>query len=84
MDNDIIDISLDFDSLDGPRNNSKSVNFGSGIELLMNGKKRESSKPTSDIAIEDLENKCLDLKTARLNCIKKEIELMENFDIYDR
>lgn len=56
MDNDIIDISLDFDSLDGPRNNSKSVNFGSGIELLMNGKKRESSKPTSDIAIEDLEN----------------------------
>ncbi len=37
-----------------------------------------------EFAIEDLENKCLDLKTARLNCIKKEIELMENFDIYDR
>ncbi len=37
-----------------------------------------------EFAIEDLENKCLDLKSARLNCIKKEIKLMENFDIYDR
>jgi hypothetical protein len=56
MDNDIIDISLDFENLDRPRNNSKSVNFGSGIELLMNGNKKDMGKQTSDIAIDDLEN----------------------------
>ena len=42
MDNDIIDISMDFDNLD---NGSKSIfgksksNFGGGIELLMNDNK---------------------------------------------
>jgi hypothetical protein len=56
MDNDIIDISLDFENLDNSSwNNSKKTNFGSGIELLMNEKKG-SSNPTSDIDIEDLNN----------------------------
>jgi len=58
MDNDIIDISLDFENLDGSSswNNQKKTNFGGGIELLMNEKKMESSGPTSDIDIEDLNN----------------------------
>jgi len=50
MDNDIIDISMDFD------NWNKKTNFGGGIELLMNDKKSESNGPTSDIDIEDLNN----------------------------
>ena len=58
MDNDIIDISLDFENLDGSGswNNQKKTNFGGGIELLMNEKKMENSGPTSDIDIEDLNN----------------------------
>jgi hypothetical protein len=51
MDNDIIDISMDFDSFSGGNGN-----FGGGIELLMNDKKKESRGPTSDIDIEDLNN----------------------------
>jgi len=54
MDNDIIDISMDFDSLDN-FSSSKS-NFGGGLELLMNDKKSSSNAPTSDIDIEDLNN----------------------------
>ena len=53
MDNDIIDISMDFDSLD---NFSSKSNFGGGLELLMNDKKPGSNAPTSDIDIEDLNN----------------------------
>ena len=59
MDNDIIDISMDFDNLD---NGSKSIfgksksNFGGGIELLMNDNKPFSHGPTSDIDIDDLNN----------------------------
>jgi hypothetical protein len=59
MDNDIIDISLDFENLDnegGSWNNQKKTNFGGGIELLMNEKKMDNSGPTSDIDIEDLNN----------------------------
>jgi hypothetical protein len=55
MDNDIIDISMDFDNLDNQWNSGKT-NFGGGIELLMNDKKSESHGPTSDIDIEDLNN----------------------------
>jgi hypothetical protein len=59
MDNDIIDISMDFDNFtsfqDNKWNNGKT-NFGGGIELLMNDKKSESHGPTSDIDIEDLNN----------------------------
>ena len=59
MDNDIIDISLDFENLDsggGGWENSKKTNFGSGIELLMNDKKPTSNGPSSDIDLEDLNN----------------------------
>ena len=53
--NDIIEISsLDdnFDSFSAP----KSSNFGSGIELLMNDKMKDSHKPTSDIDLDDINN----------------------------
>lgn len=57
MDNDIIDISMDFDNLPSDNNWSNSkTNFGGGIELLMNDKKTNSHGPTSDIDIEDLNN----------------------------
>ena len=54
MDSEIIDISsLNF----GDHNSSlKSSNFGSGIELLMNDKKKEGGRPSSDIDIHDLNN----------------------------
>jgi hypothetical protein len=58
MDNDIIDISTDFDQLSNFNNDnftSKS-NFGGGIELLMNDKKSSNQGMTSDIDIEDLNN----------------------------
>jgi hypothetical protein len=55
MDNDIIDISMNFDNLDNQWNSGKT-NFGGGIELLMNDKKSESHGQTSDIDIEDLNN----------------------------
>ncbi len=51
MDNDIIDISMDFDNLSGSQ-----TNFGGGLELLMNDKKPDSRGATSDIDIEDLNN----------------------------
>ena len=59
MDNDIIDISMDFDnftSLQDNQWNNEKTNFGGGIELLMNDKKTESNGLTSDIDIEDLNN----------------------------
>ena len=34
----------------------KSTNFGGGLELLMNDKVKENSKPKSDIDLEDLNN----------------------------
>ena len=57
MDNDIIDISTDFDLSNSSslQNNYKS-NFGSGIELLMNDKKTSNQGMSSDIDIEDLNN----------------------------
>jgi len=58
MDNDIIDISMDFDNLANNNSswNSSKSSFGGGIELLMNEKKSQSSGPTSDIDIDDLNN----------------------------
>jgi hypothetical protein len=66
MDSEIIDIStINFDNLDEPMDNRfssssgglKSSNFGGGIELLMNDKKKEvSGGPSSDIDIDDLNN----------------------------
>ena len=44
-DNEIIDISMDFENLDNsPPSKLKSSNFGGGIELLMNDKKKDSLK----------------------------------------
>jgi Family of unknown function (DUF5767) len=54
MDNDIIDISMDFDSLDNFP--SSKSNFGGGLDLLMNTGGSTSKAPTSDIDIEDLNN----------------------------
>ena len=52
MDSEIIDISsLDNMSFGG---GTKSSNFGGGLELLMNDKKKENSGPSSDINIDDL------------------------------
>jgi hypothetical protein len=57
MDNDIIDLSLDFENLEGGNDSwSKSTNFGGGIELLMNEKKTSNSGMTSDIDLDDLNN----------------------------
>ena len=58
-DNEIIDISMDFENLDNGggnwNNKSKKTNFGGGLELLMNDKRSESA-PISDINIDDLNN----------------------------
>jgi len=55
--NDIIEISsLDLDSNFDFGSTPKSSNFGSGIELLMNDKMKDSHKPTSDIDLDDLNN----------------------------
>jgi hypothetical protein len=58
MDNDIIDLSLDFENLDGGNDNgwSKKTNFGGGIELLMNEKKSSGPNMSSDIDLDDLNN----------------------------
>ena len=50
-----------------PSNTHKSVNFGPGIEMLMNEKKKSSTSPKSDININDLEkleNELNDLSNA--------------------
>ena len=55
--NDIIEISsLDLDNNFDFGSAPKSSNFGSGIELLMNDKMKDSSRPTSDIDLDDLNN----------------------------
>jgi len=70
MDNEIIDISSLNDNLDDSwdfslKQNKSSTNFGGGLELLMNDKKKENTKKGgSDIDIEDLnilENELNDL-----------------------
>ena len=55
--NDIIEISsLDLDNNFDFGSAPKSSNFGSGIELLMNDKVKDSNRPTSDIDLDDLNN----------------------------
>jgi hypothetical protein len=57
--NDIMDITeLDLNENDfgGSGGFGKSTNFGGGLELLMNDKVKESSRPTSDINLDDLNN----------------------------
>lgn len=58
---DIIELSeLDFnENFEGNSNNEwdkKSSNFGGGLEFLMNDKIKESSRQTSDINLDDLNN----------------------------
>lgn len=49
---DLMEITeLDFNT----NQNSRSSNFGGGLELLMNDKVKESHRPTSDINLEDLD-----------------------------
>jgi hypothetical protein len=52
---DMIEITeLDFN--DHAFGDTKSTNFGGGLELLMNDKVKESHRPTSDIDLDDLNN----------------------------
>jgi hypothetical protein len=57
---DIMEITeLDFNDNDFGSSSGgfgKSSNFGGGLELLMNDKIKESSRPTSDINLDDLNN----------------------------
>jgi len=56
---DIMEITeLNFDNGDFGNNDSfgKSSNFGGGLELLMNDRIKENSKPSSDIEFDDLNN----------------------------
>jgi len=74
MDSEIIDIStLDFDNLEDLNSNElRSTNFGGGIELLMNDKKKEMSGSRgggNEIDIDDLnnlENELNDLATENI------------------
>jgi len=50
---DITELDLNDDSFSFEK---KSTNFGGGLELLMNDKLNSSSKPTSEIDLEDLNN----------------------------
>lgn len=60
---DLMEIT-ELDLNDSGFGNERSSNFGGGLELLMNDKVRESSRPSSDIDLEDLsklENELNDL-----------------------
>ena len=60
---DLMEIT-ELDLNDNDFGNSRSTNFGGGLELLMNDKVRDSSRPTSDINLDDLnklENELNDL-----------------------
>jgi hypothetical protein len=72
MDNDIIDISMDF----SPTINKKSSNFGGGIELLMNDKRTGQKEPGSNnIEFDDI----TDLENDLNNLVNDPI----NFDNFD-
>ena len=54
---DIMELTeLDFNSNDFGGSQTKSTNFGGGLELLMNDKVKESNRPVSDINLDDLNN----------------------------
>ena len=54
---DMLDITeLDFNDDNFGGFETKSSNFGGGLELLMNDKIKDSRKPTSDIDLDDLNN----------------------------
>ena len=52
-------------------NDIRSSNFGGGLELLMNDKVRESSRPTSDIDLEDLNKLENELKKAEEGIVEE-------------
>lgn len=54
MDNDIINISMDFNDVNNGI--SEKSNFGGGIELLMNDKKTDKKGSQSEIDIQELDN----------------------------
>jgi hypothetical protein len=64
------DFNIDFD-ISEPSKGSGGVNFGGGIELLMNDKKKESSgkSKSSDIDVDDLNN-----LEAELNDLAEDVE----------
>ena len=49
------DLDLDY-SVDNTKNNLRSSNFGTGIELLMNDKVKESDRKATNISVDDLNN----------------------------
>jgi hypothetical protein len=82
MDNEIIDISSLNENLDDNwdfsfKKNKNSTNFGGGIELLMNDKKKDTSKSSGDIDIDDLnilENELNDLADVNISSNKNMYE----------
>jgi hypothetical protein len=82
MDNEIIDISSLNENLDDTwdfsfKKNKNSTNFGGGIELLMNDKKKDTSKSSGDIDIDDLnilENELNDLADVNISSNKNMYE----------
>ncbi len=57
MSAEMIELSeLDFNDGGNDWDNKKPTNFGGGLEFLMNDKMKESSKVTSDIDLDDLNN----------------------------
>jgi len=54
----VIDInkvnSIDIVEINKEPETKPSINFGGGIELLMNDKRKENKTPTSDIDLEDI------------------------------
>lgn len=56
MDNDMIDISANFENVNNYNSSSNNDNFGGGIELLMNGSEKHSSINNADISISELDN----------------------------
>ena len=79
MDNDIIDISMDFDKLDEPFEDRGKTNFGGGIELLMNDKKNTNMQ-NSDIDVEDLNNLESELNDLENSNDNYNINSASNFD----
>jgi hypothetical protein len=75
--NDLEPISLNLNSSDGPKH---SVNFGSGIELLMNDKKKSSSNLQLDLGeLDTLENELNELSGANNNSSSGESKTLSGF-----
>ena len=79
---DDVSISPELKVIDSPKihgSNSKSVNFGSGIDLFMNNKKvSKPGSPTSDIKLNEINNLDFNdnkqLQTNNVNSIKLNLD----------